>query len=71
MSRGAMGMRVGVLLLVLGLVLPSGARAAGLLEKEHPLIQKGREAYTAGRYEVLVLALLSLAALVAMASVFA
>lgn len=52
MSRGVMGMRAGVwLLLALGLVLPSGARAAGLLEKEHPLIQKGREAYTAGRYE--------------------
>jgi tetratricopeptide (TPR) repeat protein len=51
-SRGVMGMRGGVwLLLALGLVLPSGARAAGLLEKEHPLIQKGREAYTAGRYE--------------------
>jgi tetratricopeptide (TPR) repeat protein len=47
-----MGMRVGLwLVLALGLVLPSGARAAGLLEKEHPLIQKGREAYTAGRYE--------------------
>ncbi len=52
MSRGVMGMRVGLwLVLALGLVLPSGARAAGLLEKEHPLIQKGREAYTAGRYE--------------------
>jgi len=51
-SRGVMGMRVGVwLLLALGLALPSGARAAGLLEKEHPLIQKGREAYTSGRYE--------------------
>ncbi len=45
-------MRVGVgLLLALGLALPSGAWAAGLLEKEHPLIQKGRQAYDAGRYE--------------------
>lgn len=52
MSRGVMGMRVGALvLLALGLVLPSGARAAGLLEKEHPLIQQGRQAYDAGRYE--------------------
>ncbi|WNG63021.1 tetratricopeptide repeat protein [Archangium gephyra] len=47
-----MVMRVGVgLLLALGLALPSGAWAAGLLEKEHPLIQKGRAAYTAGRYD--------------------
>ncbi|XHF15127.1 tetratricopeptide repeat protein [Archangium gephyra] len=45
-------MRVGLgLLLALGLALPSGAWAAGLLEKEHPLIQKGRQAYTAERYE--------------------
>lgn len=45
-------MRAGVwVLLVVGLALPSGARAAGLLEKEHPLVQKGREAYDAGRYE--------------------
>lgn len=52
MSRGVMGMRVGVwLLLALGLALPSGAGAAGLLEKEHPLVQQGRQAYEAGRFE--------------------
>ncbi len=52
MSRGVMGMRAWVLaLLAVGLALPSGARAAGLLEKEHPLIQQGRQAYDAGRYE--------------------
>lgn len=42
--------RVGVLL-GLGLVWSSGAGAAGLLEKEHPLVQRGRQAYDAGRYE--------------------
>ncbi|WNG41945.1 tetratricopeptide repeat protein [Archangium violaceum] len=46
-----MDMRVGWVLLAVGLVLPSGARAAGLLEKEHPLIQQGRQAYNDGRYE--------------------
>lgn len=52
MSRGVMGMHAWVgVLLALGLVLPSGARAAGLLEKEHPLVQKGREAFNAGHYE--------------------
>jgi len=51
-SRGVMGMRGGVLvLLALGLLLPSGARAVGLLEKEHPLVQQGRQAFEAGRYE--------------------
>ena len=52
MSRGVMGMRGGVwVLLALGLLLPSGARAVGLLEKEHPLVQQGRQAFEAGRYE--------------------
>ncbi|EPX63048.1 hypothetical protein D187_006458 [Cystobacter fuscus DSM 2262] len=40
--------------LCLGLLLcslPFTAGAAGLLEKEHPLIQQGRRAYDAGRYE--------------------
>jgi len=51
-SRGVMGMRVGVwVLLALGVMVPSGARAAGLLEKEHPLVQQGRQAYDSGRYE--------------------
>ncbi len=44
--------RVGaVVLLATGLGLPGGAGAAGLLEKEHPVVQKGREAYNAGRYD--------------------
>ncbi|WP_407653881.1 tetratricopeptide repeat protein [Archangium lipolyticum] len=47
-----MGMRAGVwALLAVALALPSGAGAAGLLEKEHPLIQQGRQAYDAGRFE--------------------
>lgn len=37
--------------LVLGWLLPSVAGAAGLLEKEHPLIQQGRRAYDSGRFD--------------------
>ncbi len=37
--------------LVVALALPSSAGAAGPLEKDHPLVQQGREAYTAGRFE--------------------
>ncbi|MBJ6759248.1 tetratricopeptide repeat protein [Myxococcaceae bacterium JPH2] len=33
------------------LCLPARAWAAGPLEKDHPLVQRGREAYEAGRYE--------------------
>ena len=52
MSRRGMHGRVGaVVLLASGLGWPGGARAAGLLEKEHPLVSKGREAYNAGRYD--------------------
>ncbi|WP_414640922.1 tetratricopeptide repeat protein, partial [Archangium sp.] len=46
-----MGMRAGLVLLAVGLSWPSGARAAGLLETEHPLVRQGRQAYEAGRYE--------------------
>jgi tetratricopeptide (TPR) repeat protein len=34
-----------------GLALPSGAWAAGLLEKEHPRVRQGRQAYSSGRHE--------------------
>ncbi len=44
------------LVLVLGLALPSGAWAVGLLEKEHPQVQKGREAFREGRYEEALMA---------------
>jgi tetratricopeptide (TPR) repeat protein len=37
--------------LVALLALPSAAGAAGPLERDHPLVQKGREAYAAGNYE--------------------
>ncbi len=37
--------------LVVSLVLPSPVWAAGPLERDHPLVEQGREAYTAGRYE--------------------
>ncbi|RYZ39511.1 MAG: tetratricopeptide repeat protein [Myxococcaceae bacterium] len=33
------------------LALPGPAWAVGPLEKDHPLVQRGREAYAAGRYE--------------------
>src|SRR5690349_8797121 len=33
------------------LALPSPVWAAGPLEVDHPLVEKGREAYTAGRFE--------------------
>jgi hypothetical protein len=37
--------------LVVALALPGKASALGPLEKDHPLVEKGREAYTAGRFE--------------------
>ncbi len=37
--------------LVVALALPSSAGAAGPLERDHPLVQQGREAYAAGNYE--------------------
>lgn len=40
-----------VVLLASGLGLAGTASAAGFLEKEHPLVRKGREAYNAGRYD--------------------
>lgn len=43
-------MRRAPLLLVL-LAAAAPAHAAGLLEKDHPLVQRGREAYALGRYE--------------------
>lgn len=47
--RGLSWLAVGAL--VVALALPSPAWALGPLEKDHPLIEQGREAYTAGRYE--------------------
>lgn len=37
--------------LVTSLALPSPAWAAGPLERDHPLVERGREAYTAGRFD--------------------
>ncbi|NPC84637.1 tetratricopeptide repeat protein [Pyxidicoccus fallax] len=37
--------------LVVSLALPSPVWAAGPLERDHPLVQQGREAYAAGNYE--------------------
>ncbi|NOJ96828.1 tetratricopeptide repeat protein [Corallococcus coralloides] len=46
--RAARAMAVGLAGL---LALPGPAWAVGPLEKDHPLVQRGREAYAAGRYE--------------------
>jgi tetratricopeptide (TPR) repeat protein len=52
MTARRKGLRAGALALIaLGWGVPSLAGATGLLEKEHPLVQKGRQAYDAGRYE--------------------
>ncbi|RKH81983.1 tetratricopeptide repeat protein [Corallococcus sp. AB032C] len=46
--RAARAMAVGLAGL---LALPGPAWAVGPLEKDHPLVQRGRDAYAAGRYE--------------------
>ncbi|XXF76515.1 tetratricopeptide repeat protein [Myxococcaceae bacterium GXIMD 01537] len=53
MSRAVRGGVSGLLVwgLVVALALPPSAWALGPLEKDHPLVQKGRDAYAAGRYE--------------------
>lgn len=47
-SRGGVWLLASWMCLVL---LPASALGAGPLERDHPLVQQGREAYLAGRYE--------------------
>lgn len=49
MARGLPGLLAWGL--VVALAFPSSAWALGPLEKDHPLVEKGREAYAAGRFE--------------------
>ncbi|MCE9667504.1 tetratricopeptide repeat protein [Myxococcus stipitatus] len=50
-ARRTPGRWLGAWGLVTCLTLPQLSLAAGPLERDHPLIQQGREAYLAGRYE--------------------